>query len=159
MNHEPPSTPTEKLEAFLLRQAHMRYRIGEPILTMREVTAAGGQKRRVPTRLWPLTVFATEEAGQAIDGRSVDLFVYADTKPGVSALLELFFAFAEAIGEVWDARHSRCCGFTTWDATYGGDYKYLEEAQARHEECKAIVRLIRLLLGSRLFSTFRTLDL
>jgi hypothetical protein len=158
MNQEPP-TPTEKLEALLFQQARVQYCVGEPILTMREVPAAGGQKRRVPTRLWQLTVFAADESGQSIEGRSVDLFVYADTMPGVPILLELFLAYAEAIRQVWDARYARCCGFSTWDATYGSDYQYIEEAQARYQECKTIARRLRLLLGKRLFAAFRALDL
>jgi hypothetical protein len=79
--------------------------------------------------------------------------------PGVSDLLELLLTYPEAIREVWDARHSRCYGFTTWDREYGSDYEYVEQAQAQYEEYKAIAQKMRLLLGSRLFSVLRAMDL
>lgn len=153
------ATTEKELEAFLFQKAHLRYRIGAPILAMRDDAGERGEIRRVPTRFWVITVFAVDADEQAISGRSVDLFVYADTVPGVPALLALFWAYPEALRQVWDARHARCYGFSTWDAQYGDEYKYIEEAQTRHEECKAIVRHMRLLLGSRLFSVFRAMDL
>lgn len=152
-------TTSQELEAFLFQKARLRYRMGEPMLTMRDLTAERDQQRRCPTRSWQISVFAVDEGEQPIAGRSVDLFVYADTAPGVTDMLELFTEYHEAIGEVWDARHSRCCGFASWDAAYGGEYRSLEEAQARHAECKAITRYLRLLLGPRLFSVFRTMVL
>ena len=65
--------------------------------------------------------------------------------------------FLGPFGPVLWGCHSRCYGFATWDAAgYGSGFKYQEEAEERHAECKAIVQHMRRLLGARLFSVFRT---
>lgn len=153
------STTVKELETFLFQKAHLQFRVGEQILAMRDCTMERSQKRRIATRFWPITVFAVDEAEQVLDGRSVDLFVYADSMPGVPDMLELLLTYPEAIREVWDARHSRCYGFTTWDKEYGSKYEYVEQAQAQYEEYKAITLKMRMLLGSRLFSVLRAMDL